>query len=745
MTPPILRFAAIVAASAFASACVCVTGRGLVITPSAVEVVLGGTASFAAEVKGVKDPAVAWSVEESEGGSITQDGVYTAPTRTGTFHVVATSVSESALRATATISVSSPTVKVRVGPQVAQVEPGATVYLTAGVSGLMPGDPTTVSWSVAEPGGGTVDGEGRYTAPATPGEYHVVATAHADGTKSATGLVRVALAGPIPADRLTIFNPGLNAVGGIPNRTTIYKVLTPSGGDDTDAINDALAACPDGQVVKLGPGLFKVSAHGVEIKRSNVTLRGSGPAQTTVSRADAFGASVISVGNIYSSDKQFGSVNLAAEGKKGAYTIRLAAAPVPPLAVGELVYLDSVTNPAITRWSDQSPPGHVSREWFGRMDRPITQVVEVAKVNGTEVTFTTPLHIDFLTAFQAQLTRFGEGDRVKPATRWVGVEDLAVEKGRGGDGGGNVHFWVTAYSWARNIVASQSLGTSVALDSTFRTEIRDSFIHTSANPTPGGDGYLLGLSRGASDNLIENNVIWSGNKVMVMRATGGGNVVAYNYAQDAFGDDYRHLPEVGLNASHMATSHHVLFEGNESFNFDSDSVWGNSAYIIALRNNFTGLRTSKAPLQLADQVNRRAIGLTRWSWWYTFLGNVLGYEGQQPVGQQLGFVYELRPNELTDGVRVPMWKLGYNGEDGSQPADAKVLATVIRHGNFDYVTGSVTWDAAISDRALPQSLYLREKPAFFGENPWPWVNPEAGTAAERTCVLPAKERFEALP
>jgi hypothetical protein len=45
----------------------------------------------------------------------------------------------------------------------------------------------------------------------------------------------------IPADRMTTWSPGLNAVGGIPNRTTIYQTLSPRGGslDDTAVIQRA--------------------------------------------------------------------------------------------------------------------------------------------------------------------------------------------------------------------------------------------------------------------------------------------------------------------------------------------------------------------------------------------------------------------------------------------------------------------------------------------------------------------------
>ena len=71
---------------------------------------------------------------------------------------------------------------------------------------------------------------------------------------------------------------------------------------------------------------------------------------------------------------------------------------------------DQLTNNAITEWSTKSPPGDVSRTWFTRPNRPVGQVMEVQSVSGTTVTFTTPFHIDFQTAFTAQLSRFSNVD-----------------------------------------------------------------------------------------------------------------------------------------------------------------------------------------------------------------------------------------------------------------------------------------------------------------------------------------------
>ena len=67
------------------------------------------------------------------------------------------------------------------------------------------------------------------------------------------------------------------------------------------------------------------------------------------------------------------------------------------------------------------------------------------------------------------------------------------------------------------------------------------------------------------------------------------------------------------------------------------------------------------------------------------------------------------------------------------------MATTHRHGNFDYATGTVHWEPGF-DRALPDSLYLAGKPAFFGSRRWPWVDP-AGPA--KLYVLPARARFDA--
>lgn len=81
------------------------------------------------------------------------------------------------------------TITVSVVPAKASIAPGATLGLTATVSGT---SYTAVRWSITEgSAGGTVSATGAYVAPGSVGTYHVVATSAADPTVSGTSVVTV--------------------------------------------------------------------------------------------------------------------------------------------------------------------------------------------------------------------------------------------------------------------------------------------------------------------------------------------------------------------------------------------------------------------------------------------------------------------------------------------------------------------------------------------------------------------------
>ena len=84
-----------------------------------------------------------------------------------------------------------------------------------------------------------------------------------------------------------------------------------------------------------------------------------------------------------------------------------------------------------------------------------------------------------------------------------------------------------------------------------------------------------------------------------------------------------------------------------------------------------------------------------------------------------------------------IWKVGFDPERWPQNPDTQTLNTLIRDGNYDYLTTSQRWHNTPATFALPNSYYLSSKPGFFGANPWPWINPATGTIN----TLPAKLRF----
>jgi hypothetical protein len=513
------------------------------------------------------------------------------------------------------------------------------------------------------------------------------------------------------------------------------------------AIQAAINSCPLGGTVALSAGTFLVNRH--VLLNKGITLRGAGPNQTKLMKTNGArvndyraedASPIIVVGpNRWPNVDSTTSVNLMADAVQGETFVMVTNAA--GFAPGQFVLLDeddystAAWTPLPSRlgatmnsmiWAsdrivfqqhnpsdsfDDAFPASLS--WFSRPGRPLNEIKEIVAVSENRITFSTPIHITYTTSKIAQLTRWtGEHAHIRDA----GIEDLSVS----GGGDGNIRFEAAAYSWVKNIENTLWLGEAIGVNSSFRIEIRDSYIHDGVWPYPGGGGYGISLAGAASEVLIENNIVNRMNKVMVAKSAGAGSVVGYNYMDNSFIENAQTWVEVGLNGSHMVGSHHILFEGNESFNYDSDNTHGNAIAMTIFRNHLTGQRRDFSDLQ-----NARGAGLNIGSWWHSFIGNVLGEEGQMA-----GWTYEVWSEKT-------VWKLGYDPTHWEQAADPKVKSTTIRDGNFDYLTNQVRWDRAPA--TLPPSLYLRAKPAFFGSSPWPWVDPTGDT---KLGVLPARRRFD---
>jgi hypothetical protein len=606
---------------------------------------------------------------------------------------------------------------------------------------------------------------------------------------------------PLEPSRATTWGlAGMLSRGGIPSaswKSCLPAPLTPSGGDDAARINEAIERCAPGTVVDLAAGTFVMPKGRFVLIKKGVVLRGAGagvtilknplnlPAPKMTSAADPAPIVVVGPGQWVNpdGDKRCNALTpyqaqymqlLTADAAKGATSIEVADGSI--FAANQLVLLDETSGagwqPDLVKIAPQiwaSPDYAVTWQvhnpraagddpvlagvspspannwagsgsgadgacWFSRQDRPQNELKEIARVTGNVVTFTSPLHKDYRRANHAELTTYTGGNL---HVRNAGVENLTAE----GGGAGAIRFENAAYSWAKNVEVKGWFGEGVAFGGAFRVELRDSYVHDAAWPQPGGAGYALSLAAGASEVLIENNISVRANKVIVARSAGSASVVAYNYMDDGYIATTESWIEVGLNASHMLGSHHVLFEGNQSFNIDSDTTHGNSTFHTFFRNWVTGVRAPFTSGVTGHAINdattkgngpKRAAGALRYSYWMSFVGNVLGTPGLTTAAND--FV-DTCADMRCGGHAGAIWMLGWN-DLPPYTTDVNVAATAIRDGNWDHLSGKQTWLTG-SPTPLPDSLYLTSKPAFFGANPWPWVDPRTGA----TRVLPAYARF----
>ena len=160
------------------------------------------------------------------------------------------------------------------------------------------GQPSTLAWNVVgatslsiSPTLGDVTRSTSAVVSPTANTTYTLTASNALGSVTATQTVSVSTEGVyvLPAERTTVWNPGLNSVGGIPNYTNVFATLSPSGGSDTTAIQNALnaaaaVATPNNpQVVYLNAGTYKITGDGVGVP-SYVVLRGAGPDATKLGR-----------------------------------------------------------------------------------------------------------------------------------------------------------------------------------------------------------------------------------------------------------------------------------------------------------------------------------------------------------------------------------------------------------------------------------------------------------------------------
>jgi hypothetical protein len=546
----------------------------------------------------------------------------------------------------------------------------------------------------------------------------------------------------LPADRKP--PPGIwesaGVEGGIPERETICATVTeaPYNADSTGAtsavaaIQSAIDACGDGEVVSVPAGTYLIDGT-LEIQKS-ITLRGSG-ADTVFQVTSAKAIRVGSLGP-WPPPKANPDYNTPITDGATRNSTSATIGDTSSIEVGKMIMIDEEDDPDLV-WTKGDSPGRY---------RASMHLVE--SKTDTEVTFRPPLALDFTRS--PQLSWFPDfvSDAGIESIKFVGTDttpDLFIDI-------------QSAYNvWVYDCEFTQMPSKTVMVTWSAHIELRKNFMHDQVNGGPNSEG--LDFLTDVSSSLIVDNVCVAGGFPQINIGDGGanpfysggvGNVIAYNYAIDAYYTDPPTSPDAGKMPSDISTNHsphsqYNLVEGNVMGRFGSDAYHGSGSHTVLLRNLATGTSS------WTGVTNRLAVQIDRRNLYYSLVGNVLGVQGEPAMHQYA----EESGWDGTAIYRLGFPDMGNDGYDGTFPP------TELTHGDGGprdlYVDRTTTeigttfiegnWDSAQGDQdfsdapaAIPASYFLSEKPAWFGSLAWPPIDPENPVTDDPT-IIPAGYRY----
>lgn len=205
-------------------------------------------------------------------------------------------------------------------------------------------------------------------------------------------------------------------------RSTICANLSPSGGDDALAIQSAIASCPQGQVVKLNNGIFKISSPIIWGNYPNVTLRGSGKGITILQGQSGFSGGQIF--DFYSNRSNpdwnwtlTPAINLSSGLSKGSTKIDTATSH--GWSVGDYILIDQLNN------GSGDPPeinyacGWCSRENGSRLRAQMVKVTNV--IDADSVDISPALYFNY------DINQMPQGKKANVKLEGISVESLSVD------------------------------------------------------------------------------------------------------------------------------------------------------------------------------------------------------------------------------------------------------------------------------------------------------------------------------
>ena len=509
--------------------------------------------------------------------------------------------------------------------------------------------------------------------------------------------------------------------GGIPERTivcvTIDSAVYGNGTTNaTTAIQNAINSCPDGQLVYLPPGIYLID--GTIHLYDNDTLRGAGTGRTILKHGGDYSRSMVDMrGSVYYQLASLHKTHPVLQANKDSRVITLSS--TSGIHPGDILLINQLNDNALV--DPVGVEGKCTYCGYENGNRVLGQFVEVTTVQGNQVTLNLPLHW----SYNPNLNPWAYQVDADALVRNAGLEDLTLTQDTP-----EVEFMIemdgAQYSWIKNVEIKNIQRRAMWIIDSLQNEIRECYVHIGLDGYGRDRGYGIFLDLHSSNNLVENNILSTIDGGGIMAGGGAsGNVIAYNYLHDIrFDDPWWLIASPSIN--HAPHPKMNLWEGNIAYKAEADIIHGSSSHNTIFRSRSHGWQSNTITTR------NNAIEIAAKNTYMNVVGSVLGTPGKSNR-------YEVLPGQPYDDWQDRViWALGV----GSGVDDPNVAATLLRHGNYDFVTNSVVWDPTIPDHNLPASLYRSGLPDWWcQETPWPPIGPDVPGYFHD---IPAKRRFEGL-
>jgi hypothetical protein len=243
-----------------------------------------------------------------------------------------------------------------------------------------------------------------------------------------------------------------------------------------------------------------------------------------------------------------------------------------------------------------------------------------------------------------------------------------------------VRFENAVNCWMRNCESEQCMRAHVWLFVSRFTTIEGCYFHHAYNYGEGGHGYGVVAANKTTDCLVTDNVFRHLRHSMMTKEGANGNVFSYNFSIENVSDANNvKLPDISIHGHY---SYMNLFEGNAVQHIAYADAWGP-----------TGPRTTCFRNRVTTHID-----VLDHSHGANLEGNTL-LSGRIRVQESCQDVWHT--NNLIEGQLT-----------GPSPAPSYV----------------------------PSSLYLRDKPAFWGDRPWPAIGADVDARGNHV-PIPAQERY----